>query len=53
MPFRNYLTQASTWIRVGEVLLGGALIIIALAKLAADTPVGHAAAKVGKAAMIL
>ena len=47
------LAQGATWLRVAEVILGGALIIIALAKLASGTPVGQAAAKAGKAAMIL
>lgn len=51
--FFGRLTQASTWIRVAEVLLGSALIIVSLAKLAAGTPVGRAAAKAGKAAAIL
>lgn len=51
--FFSRLTQASTWIRVAEVLLGAGLIIVAIAKLASDTPIGHAAAKAGKAAMIL
>lgn len=51
--FLSRLTSANTWLRVAEVLLGTALIIVALAKLAGDTPIGRTAAKVGKAAMIL
>ena len=42
------------WIIRGfEMLLGIGLIIVALAKLAADTPAGRAAAKAGKVAAIL
>lgn len=42
------------WIIRGfEMLLGIGLIVVALAKLASDTPVGRAAAKAGKAAAIL
>lgn len=51
--FFGRLAQASTWIRVAEVILGAGLIIVSLARLAAGTPVGQAAAKAGKAAMIL
>lgn len=51
--FFSRLTQASTWLRVAEVALGAALLIIGLAKLASNTPVGRAAAKAGKAARIL
>lgn len=51
--FFSRLTQASTWIRVAEVLLGAGLIIVGLAKLASGTPVGKAAVKAGKAAAIL
>lgn len=51
--FLGRLTQASTWLRVAEVLLGSALIIVALAKLASNTSVGRAATRAGKAAMIL
>ena len=40
-------------IRGFEMLLGIGLIIVALAKLAADTPAGRAAAKAGKVAAIL
>jgi hypothetical protein len=47
------LTQGATWLRVAEVVLGAGLIIVALAKLASNTPVGRAAAKAGKAALIL
>ena len=51
--FFGRLTEASTWIRVAEVIAGIGLIIIGLAKLAAGTPVGRAATRAGKAAMIL
>lgn len=47
------LGQASTWLRVAEVLLGAGIIIVAAAKLASGTSVGQAAQKAGKAAMIL
>jgi hypothetical protein len=51
--FFQRLGQASTWVRVGEVILGFALIIVGLAKLAEGTPLGHAALKAGKAAALL
>jgi hypothetical protein len=51
--FFSRLTNASTWIRVAEVLLGTGLIIVSLAALAADTPVGRAATKAGQLAKIL
>jgi len=44
--FLGRLTQASTWIRVGEVLLGLALIIVGLAKLTTAVP---AATKIASA----
>lgn len=40
-------------VRGFEMLLGAALIVIGLAKLASDTPAGKAAIKIGKAAAIL
>lgn len=40
-------------IRGFEMLLGAGLIIVALAKLAGDTPIGRTAIKAGKAAAIL
>lgn len=40
-------------IRAFEMLLGAALIVVALAKIAGDTPVGKAAVKAGKVAAIL
>lgn len=51
--FFSKLGQANTWLRVAEVLLGAGIIIVALAKLASDTPAGRAAVKAGKAAAIL
>lgn len=51
--FFQRLTQASTWIRAAEVLLGLGLIIVGLAELAKGTSVGRAAAKAGKAAALL
>jgi hypothetical protein len=51
--FFGRLTQASTWIRVGEVVLGIALIIVGTAKLFSNTAVGKTAAKAGKVAMLL
>jgi len=51
--FFQRLTQAGTWIRVGQVLLGAALIIIGLARLGSGTAAGKAAMKAGKAAAIL
>lgn len=49
----SVLQSGSLWLRVGEVVLGIALIIVAVAKLASGTPAGKAALKVGKAAAIL
>jgi hypothetical protein len=51
--FFQRLGQPATWIRVGEVLLGLALIVVGLAKLAEGTPVGNAALKAGKVAALL
>lgn len=45
-------TQPAMWVRVGEVILGLALIIVGLAKLAEGTPIGNAAAKAAKVAML-
>lgn len=51
--FFHALTQKNTWIRVVEVLLGGALLLIGLAKLASGTQVGKAAKGIAmKAALI-
>jgi len=51
--FFGALTQKNTWIRVAEVLLGAALLIIGLAKLASGTEAGKAATKIAtKAALI-
>jgi hypothetical protein len=51
--FFHALTEKSTWIRIVEVVLGGALLIIALAKLASGTPAGKAAMKIGTKAALL
>jgi len=51
--FFDKLSEANTWIRVGEVLLGLALIIVGTAKLFANTSVGKAATKAGKVAALL
>lgn len=51
--FLGRLSQASTWVRVTEALIGLGLIIVGVAKLAAGTPVGNAALTAGKAAAIL
>jgi len=51
--FFQRLTQASTWVRIAEGLLGLGLVIVGLAHLASGTAVGRAAAKAGKAAMLL
>lgn len=51
--FFSKLGQANTWIRVGEVLLGLALITIGIAHLASGTAAGRAALKAGKAAALL
>lgn len=50
----GWVHNVEQWlIRGFEMLLGIGLIVVSLAKLASDTPVGRAAAKAGKAAMIL
>lgn len=50
--FFQRLTQAGTWIRVGEVLLGAALIIVGLARMASGTAAGRTAVKAAKVAAI-
>jgi hypothetical protein len=47
------LEQANTWLRIGEFLLGAALIIVGTAHLMTGTPIGRAAAGVAKKAAIL
>lgn len=50
----GWVHDVEQWIVRGfEMLLGAALIIIGLAKLASDTPAGKTAIKVGKAAALL
>jgi len=50
--FFDRLTEGSLWIRVGEVVLGVALIIVGTAKLFGNTGVGKTAAKVAKVGML-
>ena len=51
--FAQRLTQASTWKRIGEVLIGAALLIVGIAKLAAGTTAGKAAVNLGTKAALL
>lgn len=51
--FFGALTQASTWIRVAEVLIGLGLIITGVSRLMSGTPIGNAAETAGKAAALL
>lgn len=51
--FLGRLSQASTWVRVAEILIGAALIIVAVAKLASGTQAGRSAAKVATTAALL
>jgi hypothetical protein len=51
--FFDKLSQASTWLRIAEFLLGAGLIIVGLAKLTAGTPVGKAAGNAAKAAALI
>jgi len=51
--FFDKLGQASTWLRIGEFIIGAGLIIVGLARLASGTAVGKAAVRAGKAAAIL
>ena len=50
--FFNKLGQAATWKRIAEVLLGAALVIIGIAKLAGGTPAGKAAAGIAAKAAL-
>lgn len=43
--FFDRLTEANTWLRVGEFLLGGALLALGISKLFAGTPAGKATGK--------
>ena len=53
-PLTGTTHNIEQWVIRGfEMLLGIGLIIVALAKLAADTPAGRAAVKAGKVAAIL
>jgi hypothetical protein len=51
--FFSRLGQANTWLRIGEFLLGAALVVVGTAHLMSGTPVGRAAAGVVKKAAIL
>lgn len=51
--FFSRLGQANTWLRIGEFLLGSALIVVGAAHLMSNTPMGRAAAGVVKKAAIL
>lgn len=51
--FFDRLTEGSTWIRVGEVMLGLPLIVVGTAKLFGDTGVGRAATKAAGMAALL
>ena len=50
--FFDKLSEASTWLRIGEFLLGAALVVVGISKLASGTAAGRAAAKVAKAAAL-
>lgn len=51
--FFSRLGQANTWLRIGEFLLGSALIVVGAAHLMTNTPIGRAAAGAVKKAAIL
>lgn len=51
--FFSQLGQANTWLRIGEFLLGAALIVVGTAHLMSDTPMGRAAKSVAAKAAIL
>lgn len=48
--FFSRLSEANTWIRVAEFVLGGALVLVGVAHVAKGTQVGQTAAKVAKTA---
>jgi hypothetical protein len=50
--FFDRLGQAATWIRVAEIILGGALILAGVAKLISGTAAGQAAGTALKAAAL-
>lgn len=53
-PLTGWTQNIQQWfVRAFEMLLGIGLIIVSLAKLAADTPAGKAAVKIGAKAAIL
>lgn len=51
--FFDRLGQASTWLRIGEFLLGAALVIVGTAKLASGTAAGRAATRIATKAALL
>lgn len=51
--FFDRLSQANTWIRIAEFVLGGALVLVGVAHMAKGTPVGDAAGKIAKTAGLL
>jgi hypothetical protein len=51
--FFGRLTQANTWIRVLEMILGVGLVIVGMAHAAAGTPAGRAAKRVATTAALL
>jgi hypothetical protein len=51
--FFDKLSQASTWLRIGEFILGAALVIVGVAKLASGTAAGKAATKIATKAALL
>lgn len=51
--FFDRLTEGNTWIRVGEVLLGLALVVVGTAKLFGNTAVGKTATKAAKLGALL
>jgi hypothetical protein len=51
--FFDRLTEGNTWIRVGEVLLGLALVVVGTAKLFGNTSIGKTATKAAKLGALL
>jgi hypothetical protein len=47
------LGSRAFWVRIAEVVIGAALLIVAIAELAKGTPAGDVAKKAGEAAFIL
>lgn len=51
--FFGRLTQANTWLRIGEAILAGGLILVGLAHLAGNTAAGRTARKIATRAALL